>query len=64
MAPSASSPEAWLVVMSKSSLVVHGPGQESSYNVGVDDFRELIALPREAPDVLMKSFPELLSVVF
>ena len=44
--------------------LVGGPKQESSYNVGVNDIRQLIALPGEAPDVLMKSFPGLLSVVF
>ena len=40
------------------------PGQEGSYNVGVGDVRELVALPREAPDVPMEGFTGLLSVVF
>ena len=33
-----------------------GPGQEGSYHVGVGDVRELIALPREAPNVPVKGF--------
>ena len=37
-----------------------GPGQDSSYDIGVGD----VGLPREAPDVPMKSFLRLLSVVF
>ena len=41
-----------------------GLGQESSYDIGVDDVRQLIALSGEAPDVPTKSFPGLLSVVF
>ena len=44
--------------------LVGGPRQEGSYNIGVGDVGLLIALPREAPDVLTKSFPGLLSVVF
>ena len=44
--------------------LVGGPRQESSYDVGVGDVGQLIALPREAPDVPTKSFLELLSVVF
>ena len=30
------------------------PGQEGSYNVGVGDVRDLVALPGEAPDVPME----------
>ena len=41
-----------------------GPGQESSYDVGIVDVGQLVALSGEAPDVPMKSFPRLLSVVF
>ena len=41
-----------------------GPRQESSYDVGVGDVGQLVALPREAPDVVMMSFPRLLSAVF
>ena len=41
-----------------------GPRQESSYDVGVSDVGQLVALPREAPDVPTKSFLRLLSVVF
>ena len=41
-----------------------GPRQESSYDVGVGDVGQLIALSGEAPDVPMKSFPRLLLVVF
>ena len=40
-----------------------GPRQESSYNIGVGDVRQLITLPGEAPDVPMKGFFGLLSVV-
>ena len=40
-----------------------GPRYKSSYNVGVGDVRWLVALPREAPDVPMKGFSSLLSVV-
>ena len=39
------------------------PGQEGSYNVGVDDIRELVALPEEAPDVPTEGFTGLLAVV-
>ena len=41
-----------------------GPRQESSYNVGVGDVRELVALSEEAPDVPMEGLSGLLSVVF
>ena len=41
-----------------------GPRQEGSYDVGIGDVRQLVALPGEAPDVPTKSFPGLLSVVF
>ena len=41
-----------------------GPGQESSYDVGIGDVGQLVALSREASDVPTKSFPRLLSVVF
>ena len=41
-----------------------GPKQESSYNVGVDDVRELIALSGEAPDVPMEGFSGLLPTIF
>ena len=41
-----------------------GPRQESSYNVGVGDVRQLVAPPGEAPDVPTKSFLILLSAVF
>ena len=44
--------------------VIGGPRQESSYGVGVGDIGVVIALPGEAPDVPLKSFPRLLSVVF
>jgi len=37
---------------------------EGSYNVGVGNIGQLVALSGVAPDVLMKSFPRLLSVVF
>ena len=40
-----------------------GPRQESSYNVDVDDVRELGSLPREAPDVPMEGFFDLLLIV-
>ena len=35
-----------------------------SYDVDVGNVGQLVALPGEAPDVLTKSFPELLLVVF
>ena len=41
-----------------------GPGQENSYDIGIGDVGQLVALLGEVPDVLMKSFPGLLSVVF
>ena len=40
-----------------------GPRQESSYNVGVGDVRQLVAPPGEAPDVPTEGFSGLLSVV-
>ena len=39
------------------------PGQEGSYNIGVGDVRELVAVPGEALDVPMKGFTGLLVVV-
>ena len=44
--------------------LVGGPRQEGSYDVGVGDVGQLIALLGEAPDVPTKSFLRLLSVVF
>ena len=41
-----------------------GPRQESSYDVGVGDIGQLVALPGEAPDVSTKGFFGLLLVVF
>ena len=41
-----------------------GLGQEGSYNIGIGDVGQLVALPGEALDVPMKSFPGLLSIVF
>ena len=41
-----------------------GPRQESSGDIGVDDVGQLVALPGEASDVPMKSFPGLLSAIF
>ena len=41
-----------------------GPRQESSYDIGVGDIEQLVALPGEAPDVPMKSFSRLMSIVF
>ena len=38
-------------------------GQEGSYNVGVGDIRELVTLPREAPDVPTEGLTGLLMVV-
>jgi len=38
-------------------------GQEGSYNVGVDNVRELVALPGEAPDVPTEGLTGLLTVV-
>ena len=37
-----------------------GPRQESSYNIGVGDVRQLVALLGEAPDVPTKGFSGLL----
>ena len=39
------------------------PRQESSYNVGVGDVRQLVALSREAPNVPTEGFSSLLSIV-
>ena len=44
--------------------LVGGPRQEGSYDVGVGDVGQLIALLGEASDVPMKSFPSLLSADF
>ena len=44
--------------------LVGGPRQENSYNVGVGDVRQLVALPGEAPDVPTEGFSGLLSIVF
>ena len=41
-----------------------GLKQEGSYDVGVGDVVQLVALPREAPDVSTKGFFGLLLVVF
>ena len=41
-----------------------GPRQESSYNVGVGDLRQLIALPGEALDKPTKGFSNLLLAIF
>ena len=40
------------------------PRQKSSYDIGVSDIGQLVALPGEAPDVPMKSFSKLLLIVF
>ena len=40
--------------------LVGGSRQEGSYDVGIGDVGQLVALPGEAPDVPMKSFPGLL----
>ena len=40
-----------------------GPKQESSYNVSIDDVRQLVALPGEAPDVPTEGFSGLLPIV-
>ena len=39
------------------------PGQEGSYNIGIGDVRELVALPREAPDVPTEGLSGLLTAV-
>ena len=44
--------------------LIGGPRQESSYDVGIGDVGQLVALLGEAPDVTTKGFPSLLSVVF
>ena len=41
-----------------------GPEQESSYDVGVGDIGQLVALLGEAPDVPMKGFPGLPLTIF
>ena len=41
-----------------------GPRQEGSYDIGVSDIGQLIALPGEVLDVPTKGFPRLLSTVF
>ena len=41
-----------------------GPRQESSYDVGVSDVGQLVALPGEASDVSMKVFFGLVSAIF
>ena len=43
--------------------LVGSPKQEGSYNVSVGDVRELVALPREAPDVPTEGLIGLLTVV-
>ena len=40
-----------------------GPRQEGPYNIGVGDVRQLVALPREAPDVPTEGFSSLLPTV-
>ena len=40
-----------------------GLRQEGSDDVGIGDVGKLVALPREASDVLAESFPRLLSVI-
>ena len=40
-----------------------GPGQEGSYNIGVGDVRELVALSGEASDVPAEGFTGLLAIV-
>ena len=56
--------DSWALV---SQLVNQGlggdPGQEGSYNVGVGDVRELVALPGEPSDVPSKGLTGLLTVV-
>ena len=44
--------------------LVGGPRQESSYNIGVGDIRQLVALSGEAPNIPTECFSSLLSVVF
>ena len=41
-----------------------GPGQEGSYDVGIGDVGQLVALPREVPDVSTKGFSSLLLAIF
>ena len=43
--------------------LIGSPGQEGSYNVGVGDVRELVALSGEAPDVPTEGFAGLLATV-
>ena len=45
-------------------ILAGSPGQEGSYNVGVGDVRELVALPGEAPDVPTEGLTGLLMAVF
>ena len=40
-----------------------GPRQEGFYDIGVGDIGQLIALPGEAPNVCIKGFSGLLSIV-
>ena len=44
-------------------ILAGGLGQESSYNVGIGDVRELVALPGEAPDVPTEGISGLLPIV-
>ena len=43
--------------------LVGSPRHEGSYNVGVGDVRELVALPGEAPDVPTEGLTSLLTIV-
>ena len=44
--------------------LIGGPRYESSYDIGVSDVGQLVALPGEASDVPTKGFPKLLLIVF
>ena len=44
-------------------ILVGHPRQEGSYHVDVDDVRELVALPGEAPDVPVEGLTSLLMAV-
>ena len=44
--------------------LIGGPKKESSYDVGIGDVGQLIALLGEASNVPTKSFSRLLSIVF
>ena len=44
--------------------LVGGPRQQSSYNIGIGDVRQLIALLGESPDVSTEGFSGLLLAVF